>query len=315
MSHSKKQRKSRRPVEAVFSSDAGFTLVELLVVISIIGVLIALLLPAVQAAREAARRSQCVNHLRQHAIASHNYQNNMRRFPPGGRMHDLSGQNGVSWRVLLLPHLEQGVLFEQIAPVSNGGATNWKKPQSQMPTLFRCPSVGDGSGALTLSSYWGIGGALRDGESMGKNEKWCGSMSTSGIYYAGSETRISEIVDGTSHTLAFGERIYVFRPWMNGARWSGKTEKTICSEASNNIVYPINANPDQFGYYVGDSKKPVDPPKKIPLNDLWFGSFHPGGAHFAYADGSVHFLPEEIDFTIFEDLSTIAGGEIDRLQR
>jgi len=314
MSNSTKQSRFGRRCTRFFPHWGGFTLVELLVVIAIISVLIAILLPAVQAAREAARRSQCVNNLRQQAIASHNFHNNSRRFPAGGRLHENSGQNGVSWRVLLLPHLEQGVLFDQISPVSNGGAINWNEPQSQMPTLFRCPSVGDGGGALTTSSYWGVGGAIREGETIGKDGMWCGMVSASGTYFAGSETRIAEIVDGTAHTLALGERTYVFRAWMNGARWTGETKKSICSEASNNIVRPINTNPAQSEtYFIGDPLVPSTPVTLLPLNDLWFGSFHPGGAHFAYADGSVHFLPDEIDFTIFEDLSTIAGGEINRL--
>jgi prepilin-type processing-associated H-X9-DG protein len=112
-----------------------------------------------------------------------------------------------------------------------------------------------------------------------------------------------------------GERDYLFRAWMNGVRWSpGTTGKVICNEAANNVIYPINASHAQFGYYVGDNLRPTGTPAQIPLNDLFFGSFHPGGAHFAMADGSTHFLADQTDLTILQDLATIAGGEVNRWQ-
>ncbi|KKL10766.1 hypothetical protein LCGC14_2552540 [marine sediment metagenome] len=100
----------------------GFTLVELLVVITIIGILIALLLPAVQAAREAARRMQCVNNLKQLGIAIQNYHSQHGSFPPGARLHKTETEVGLSWRVFVLPHLELNSIYEQINPLPNGGA-------------------------------------------------------------------------------------------------------------------------------------------------------------------------------------------------
>ncbi len=300
---------SRRRTAACLARIAGFTLVELLVVITIISILIALLLPAVQAARESARRSHCLNNLRQHSLAAHNYLGDFGVFPPGGRMHEIAGQNGVSWRVLLLPYLEQRVLYDQIAPAENGGARNWDVGQAQMPELFRCPSAGESDGDLELSSYWGVAGVPKPGETIGKDDRWCGLAATNGIYYVGSETRVADIRDGTSRTLALGERTYVFRPWMNGARWSGNSTKSICSEASNNVVYPINARRDRFGYYIGDPEIPPVSVPLIPLNDLWFGSFHPGGAHFSLADASAKFVSDDLGITVFESLATIDGGE------
>lgn len=286
----------------------GFTLLELLTVIAIIGILIALLLPAIQAARAAARRMQCTSNLKQHGLAIHVYHEDHQEFPPGGRLHTIAGQNGVSWRVLILPYIEETALYEAIGLVNNGGAMNWG-PQSQMPPVFGCPSRNGDDGNLSMSSYWGVGGVPREGETVGEDDRYCGVVAVNGMFFPRSETRIAEIVDGTSRSLAIGERTYRFRAWMNGARWSGRSKKTICSEASNHVVYPINASHESFGYYIGDNMRPEGTIAEIPLNDLWFGSDHPGGAHFTFADGSVHFLSENLDMTVLQALATIAGRE------
>ncbi|RIK73559.1 MAG: hypothetical protein DCC67_17765 [Planctomycetota bacterium] len=288
----------------------GFTLVEALVAMAIIAVLVALLLPAVQAAREASRRSRCANNLRQHAIALQSYHAQHGRFPPGGRLHDKGGMNGVSWRVLILPFIEQQPLYEFIAPAANGGAKN--EPLGQMPDAYRCPNIEPGQGDLLASSYWGVGGVLRDGQTQGVLDEYCGAMAANGAFYAGSKTRIGDIADGTSNTLALGERVYVFRPWHNGARWSTVTaaSRAICSEAANNMAYPINAAHEQFGYYIGDNDRPPGTFTDIPLNDLHFGSLHPGGAHFACADASVRLLADATDLIVLQDAATIAGSEV-----
>ncbi len=294
---------------------SGFTLVELLVVIAIIGVLIALLLPAVQAAREAARRSSCINNLRQQGLAIQNYHGQQRHFPDGGRLHDIQTQTGVSWRVLILPQLEQAALYATIDPTPNGGAGNFIEPQGQMPVLFRCPSTEPaviGVSTLQTSNYWGVAGVPREGEGRDLENIVCGDLHENGVFYPGSKTRIAEITDGTSNTLAIGERTYSFRAWMTGSTWFGDPKVRICSEAANQIRYPINASHERWGYFKGHNPLPLGGMRTMLLNDLFFGSFHPGGAHFALADGSVQFLPEEIDFTVFEELATIAGGEVNR---
>lgn len=293
------------------SSRRGFTLIELLVVIAIVGVLIALLLPAVQAAREAARRSSCSSNLRQLTLGLHGFHDATREFPPGGRMHTTPGQNGVSWRVLVLPYFEESSLYQAIAPAPNGGAGDWNQ-QSKMPEILLCPSAAVDGAGLAVSNYWGVGGVTRPGETLGKEDDYCGDLATNGLLFAGSRSRFSKIEDGSSKTLALGERTYTFRPWMYGARWSSGSPKTICSEASNLVVYPINAQREVYGYYISDPELPLDLPvgKELPLNDLWFGSFHPGGAHFGYADGSTHFIADDTDLTVLQALATIAGGEV-----
>jgi len=297
------------------SVGSGFTLVELLVVIAIIGVLVALLLPAVQAAREAARRSACMNNLRQQGVAIQNFHGQQRHFPDGGRLHEVQGQTGVSWRVLILPQLEQNALYATIDPTSNGGAGNFIEPQGQMPGLFQCPSTEPaviGISTLQMSSYWGVAGVPREGEGRDLEDIVCGDLHENGVFYPGSKTRIAKITDGTSNTLAIGERTYAFRAWMTGSTWFGDPKVRICSEAVNQIRYPINASHERWGYFKGHNPLPSGGMRTMLLNDLFFGSLHPRGAHFALADGSVHFLSEGIDFTLFEELATIAGGEINR---
>lgn len=288
----------------------GFTLVELLVMIAIIGVLLALLLPAVQAAREAARRSTCINNLKQLGLGLQGFHADNQKFPAGGAMHKVEIEPGISWRVRLLPYLEQNALFDQIGVTSEGGAQDWSINERIVPG-FNCPSVdspGASGDAVQFSNYWGVGGASRPEDQIDLEDIDCGDLFTNGVLYPGSRTRIAMIEDGTSNTLAIGERVYVFAPWMSGATWYGTPPLLICAEATNNIIYPINADPDIHGYYRGDGLAPSGS-KRLPLNHLYFGSVHPGGAHFGFADGSVHFLSDSLDITVLEDLATIAGGE------
>lgn len=295
----------------------GFTLVELLVVIAIVGVLVALLLPAVQAAREAARRTACVNLLKQHATALQLYHGEHGAFPPGGRLHDESGLSGISWRVLVLPLIEEQAIYDAIEPLPDGGAQDWNY-QTSMPGLFRCPSnptEGDNVRDAWMADYWGVAGAAQEGVGLDLEDISCGDLDSNGVLFPDSETRIARVVDGTSHTLALGERAYRFRLWMTGATASKDPFGSlfrVCSEAANQLRFPINADNERFGYYVGHFPIPAGGEWKMLQNDLPFGSFHPGGANFAMADGSVHFLPDDIDFTVLEDLATIAGGEVSR---
>ena len=293
------------------STPRAFTLVELLVVIAIIGVLVALLLPAVQSAREAARRNACKNQLKQQSTALHGFHAQRRRFPEGGRVHDLDCETGTSWRVAILPFVEEQLLYDRIDPVPTGGANNWA-PQGEMPALFQCPSTDPQPGgplALQMANYWGVAGAARDDQGLDLEDFACGDLDSNGVLFPDSRTSVAKIEDGTSHTLAIGERTYTFRAWMSGATRCDVADM-LCAEAANQIRYPINADLDRWGYFVGDSPLPPGGTWSMLLNNLPFGSLHPGGAHFAMADGSVHFLPDDIDFTVFEDLATIAGGEV-----
>jgi prepilin-type N-terminal cleavage/methylation domain-containing protein/prepilin-type processing-associated H-X9-DG protein len=301
----------------------GFTLVELLVVIAVIGILLGLLLPAVQAAREAARRTTCANNLKQIGLALHNYESQYKSFPSGSHLNRDEREAGISWRVMVLPFIEQGVLYSEIEPLNTGGARNFSA-ETQFIDTYHCPSAEahlSSDVAHFLSNYAGVTGANLIDPRFDLEDAACGDIFSDGVLYPLSRTRIARITDGTSQTLAVGERLYVVaqeNSWMSGATWkkgSGPNQPftRICTGAVKNVRYPINADPKQFGYFKGDfSVPPAD--RKILMNDLYFGSNHPGGAQFTFADGSVHFIEDSIDFTIFQDLATMRGGEVNRWQ-
>jgi prepilin-type N-terminal cleavage/methylation domain-containing protein len=292
----------------------AFTLVELLVVIAIIGLLVAILLPAVQAARESSRRSGCTNNLRQLGTAIHSYHGQYGRFPPGAELHDLEGLPSISWRVLILPQMEEGVLYDQVNPTPDGGATNWAAKYRTI-AAYICPSAPpqpDSDQVLKESNYWGISGAARNDEWIDLEDNSCGDLYTNGLLYPDSRNKAAKVEDGTSHTLAIGERNYIFYPWTTGATWRGQPPTQICSGATNNLRYPINADKDYFGYCVRDFDAPSPQVRTMLLNDIFFGSHHPTIAQFCFADSSVHTISDDIDFTVLEDLATIAGHEVNR---
>jgi prepilin-type N-terminal cleavage/methylation domain-containing protein len=290
----------------------GFTLVELLVVISIVGVLLGLLLPAIQAAREAARRSGCTNNLKQIGLALQNYHGQNRYFPSGAHLLNREFDPSISWRVMILPFLEEMPLYQDIDPLPTGGARKWDA-QTHAVEVYLCPSdrtTALNADGLVESNYAAVSGAYRDSERIDLEDTSCGDVYTNGIFYPNSRTKIAKVTDGTSHTLAVGDKLYNFYDWMTGALWSGMpTPKRICSDAAKNIRFPVNADPTVFGYYVGDSDAPAAAARTMLLNDLFFGSKHPGGAPFCLADGSVQFINESIDFTLYQDLATKDGGE------
>ncbi|MFO0891799.1 MAG: DUF1559 domain-containing protein [Isosphaeraceae bacterium] len=187
---------------------AGFTLIELLVVIAIIAVLISLLLPAVQSAREAARRAQCVNNLKQIGIALHNYHTAFDAFPPGSSLgpYDLSGNtwawNDWSAQALMLGYLEQGSIYNatnfSIPPVAsfdNGAVAN--TVLLVRIKTFLCPSDAKAGGSF-INSYYG---------SMGTSIGYTTQSRSSGLFAMRTGHSVQEVIDGTSNTIAFSERL------------------------------------------------------------------------------------------------------------
>jgi prepilin-type processing-associated H-X9-DG protein len=218
--------------------------------------------------------------------------------------------------VLILPQLEQSQLYEQLGLDRSGGLTNAEAGVAPPSQVF-CPSAEPPTvypGSYPTSNYAGITGAGKPPHRWELEEDACGDVYTDGVLPPGRGTRIREITDGTSHTLLIGERVYsIVRHWMNGAAWfTGQTffvgsDQRLCLGASKNIVLRPNAD----AFYKHDTQAPPGA-QILLLNDLYFGSDHPGGAQFAHADGSVHFVPDSVDFTIYQDLATKEGGEPNR---
>jgi prepilin-type processing-associated H-X9-DG protein len=165
-------------------------------------------------------------------------------------------------------------------------------------TGFQCPEIdmsAYGPTSAKPSHYSAITGAGRNGELWTPTATLnCGAYNTDGVMYPESATTFHMICDGASNTLLIGERLIDPWDWISGAAKEGAPINDVCSGSAKNVRYSINAPPGPAG---------------LSLNDLPFGSEHARGAHFGYADGSVHFLSETLDFTIFQDLATRDGAE------
>ncbi len=290
----------------------AFTLVELLVVIAIIGILIALLLPAVQAAREAARRSQCTNNLKQLALALHNYHDTYQCFPPGG----WSSRNQLGWTVHILPYIEQQPLYDQFNQSAGTGYGANNGPTVNRVDAFLCPSGRKIYGSETVGTqqtyathYYGVMGPQginpvtsavyggpNDNVSAGSNHH--GGFANQGILYANSWIRMAEILDGTSNTFIVGEISWedanCYRAWHRGVSSYTSSTGQGASGTAKNIEYGIN-----LIRYNGSNN----------FNDVSMGSMHPGGTHFGIADGSVRFISETVDMTLYLSAASRNGKE------
>ena len=308
----------------------GFTLVELLVVITIIGVLIALLLPAVQSARESARRSSCLNNIRQLAVAALNYHSTNGRFATGLVPIDaVAGdfKGGTNLWVEMLPHVEEANLkikwdYDDYRNNIAGGYVALSAnvvpillcPSDLLPTPIhhlQVPAPDDWmNGVYGLGSYGGNAGV----RSFGNSDV---PQSEDGVFFKRSRVRMAMITDGSSHTLLFGERSHEdpeydrlaeelesgmgpLAAW--GAWCSASHEFGSQADVLLGSIVPINyrVSPDSG----------ADPWDMIDSRLSAFGSGHPGGANFAMADGSARFIAEDIPLEQLQALSTRAGGEV-----
>lgn len=263
----------------------AFTLVELLVVIAIIGILIAMLLPAIQAAREAARRMQCTSNLKQFGLGLHNYHGSLGSFPSGFMVvtHDGSIGGGWAWGVFLMPYLEQSSLQDVLDPMKYTLSEVITEPSLltmlQLDvSLFHCPS----SPMEPLREYQGGTGLI-----VGTSNYTCcrgffdlkGSahlaMRNNGLLYGESRIRIRDVTDGTSNTFAIGERTVLEMHKGNPGKWPswcGPGGLGIGSTVSSSVANSLNH----------------------PTNMHCFSSDHPGGGNFLFIDVSVHFIPDSI---------------------
>lgn len=316
---------------------SGFTLIELLVVIAIIAILIALLLPAVQQAREAARRSTCKNNMKQISLALHNYHEIHGVFPPGaiattstssaynvwGDAGNTSGVglHGTSWMVQILPLVDQANIYNQWN-FSTNVIGNRSAAENDIP-VFYCPTrrnkvrkvdqkimIGENPGTSTPPSNRFAKGGSDYGVCIGGGNGWAdgdlihlthrtdsligtfggGSQGFLGMFYVNSDTALRDIDDGASNTIMSGEVQKLHGPSAPNTSqdsWAaGGVANMFDTGISGGTAGGFNNNFYQSA-----------------------GSDHTGGAHFGFADGSVHFLSENMSSRVYLELGTADGRE------
>jgi prepilin-type N-terminal cleavage/methylation domain-containing protein len=270
---------------------AAFTLVELLVVIAIIGILVALLLPAVQAAREAARRTQCINNLAQLTLAVQNYDMAHGVYPPG-TLNDkgpiVNERKGYhhNWIVQLLPYMEQRAAYEHIDfSVGVYDDKNKEVREVRIQAIY-CPSMAVGyERGQAFSCYAGVHHDLDAAIDVDNH----------GVFILNKAMRYEDVSDGVSHTLFVGEKIPDAQNdlgWMSGTRWTLR-----------NTGVPLNASRN------AQRGRPAQPPAP-PVIVGGFDSEHPGGVNFAIGDGSVRFVSESIPAETLQQLAHRADGKL-----
>jgi prepilin-type N-terminal cleavage/methylation domain-containing protein/prepilin-type processing-associated H-X9-DG protein len=302
----------------------AFTLVELLVVIAIIGVLVALLLPAVQVAREAARRMRCQNNLKQIGLASHNHHDVVGELPRA-----FSPTTGLSWHVYILPYIEQGSLFNQfdtttVNPAHTAPNRNDPYGLIIIPTyqctscpvkrqLFNPPNNTNGPTDLippntgtpaAVPHYYGVNGPRGGNYPVGTALHEGVPAATSGIFQRDGTIRMARITDGTSNTVMVAEMSWYstlygtrFRTWVRGGdEYSGVVAgRPSFVVSGRNITNPIN------GIFSANLV--------VPYNDMPFGSMHSGGMNVCLGDGSVRFLNQNLSMTTYRALASREEGD------
>lgn len=295
-------------------SRQAFTLVELLVVIAIIGILVALLLPAVQAAREAGRRAQCSNNLKQIGLALHNYHDVVKKLPPGSFWGGLVSPYRGSILVHILPQMEQQPLYAAVDfnnDVDNQ-VINGKPIYQIVLSGYVCPSNPDGgySNDVAVHSYAASKGPTQHADngaaSCSEASLWNGYAlapyddpnNFAGVFSrVGKSINFASVTDGLSNTIFFGEVLsqcsgHVSNGWPRANDANG-----LCT-----TLIPINYN----------SCEPSNPNGcRQPYNwntELGFRSKHPGGAQYLFGDGSVHFLSQTIDHWTYNYLGCRNDG-------
>lgn len=312
-------RTSSRPV-----CRTGFTLIELLVTIGIIAILMSLLLPAIQAAREAARKTQCRNNLKQIGVALHNFESTHGRFPASGYTKvTVTNPSGsyISWRACLLPYLEQSAAHDLYRFDQNWWSEdNLKAGRYSLPS-YLCPSVPSQDPitaavektprpALVLaepiqrSDYEAVMGIRSAIDPLRYPDK----ASTRSVMYRNSETRFAEITDGSSNTIAViecGARPDVYRQRTRVASLKNdQGNGWLDSESAFSVDGTVSAH-SQPGQATGDVSSPMNETNE---NEIY--SFHSGGAMFLFADGHAEFLNQNIDLKTLAALITKSGGEV-----
>lgn len=334
-----KQNRFSRPLH-------GFTLVELLVVIAIIGVLVALLLPAVQAAREAARRTHCSNNLKQLGLGMHNYASARGQFPslaityPG-----TSYSNGYSFFVELLPYIERSAFYDQldrtedpwlvVAPNNKALVdglifSEFTCPSSELPELENVErhtpgSQLDGDAMSTRPQYIALSGAVADDPSAPaprfdepENEPCCsccggnasnGTFSLRGIMATRYRSKISSVTDGLSNTALLGEAsVFYFDATGEPQQLYGRTGILLGSPAPGSGARYFHATTVRYRVNTNSSELPGVDHNWGP--NLPLASAHPGGVHIALGDGAVLFVSDDMELNVLKRLATKDDGSV-----
>jgi prepilin-type N-terminal cleavage/methylation domain-containing protein/prepilin-type processing-associated H-X9-DG protein len=316
----------------------GFTLVELLVVIAIIGILVALLLPAIQAAREAARRAQCLNQLKQIGLASLNYANVYKTLPAGNSYGpNASGYQSVkagsrmqqSWILHLLPFIEESARYDQFdfdkrgtdTTLNDSGVSNLSILQQNLPAVL-CPSD---SGAaipklrvteyddykiiLALTSYSANTGDHNNTGGIGEDPPW-GNQNP---YFHPNElvplSRYSEVTRGVISRWGWSAKIQQITDGLSKTFLSGEVIPDFDPwqdwghQNWATTAYPINYRNSDYASGL------LDPREQHADGAITFRSFHPGGAQFVFCDGSAHFINDNIEHAVYRAMASRAGDE------
>ncbi len=275
----------------------AFTLVELLVVIAIIGILVSLLLPAIQAAREAARRTSCVNNQVQLALAVHSYEFHFETLPPGvtnptGPIRNEANGIHVSWIDYILPYMEEYTLFRKFDAAAGAYAPVNAPVRATEIVCLICPSEPgeevSQDHTIARSSY---AGCHNDIEAPIDKDNH-------GLLFLNSKIRYSDIEDGSSKTLLLSEKLLS----PDDLGWVSGTRATL----RNTGLQPNWSGGDR-------TKSLVELAEEKPANSLYVGGFssrHPGIVNAAFADGSVRAITEEIDLKTWHQLGNRADGQI-----
>ncbi|WP_010585663.1 DUF1559 domain-containing protein [Schlesneria paludicola] len=323
-------------------SRIGFTLVELLVAIAIISLLIALLLPAVQQSRVAAQRLSCRNKLMQIGLAMQNYHSTFNLFSPGG-VHTTTVPPGkvpdgdelrdgrAPWTVLLLPYLDESPRYSAFNMEATFAVRKDKTSQTSAPNLteqfrpldkYSCPSDVSGHGGLA-SNYAACQGGGTPDDAAEQTAPIYGQLPRlfydNGVFFHNSSMSMKDLKDGSSNTILIGETKYIgteasFAPSHAWWPWSAAIRSD--SARLHASLFNISATCDPINFPQNGEYTEEDIRRHRAVYEgahhggqqRVFGSWHNGGAHFAMADGSVQFLNENMDLTLYRSLGQRADG-------